>query len=54
MRPNESYPYDGGDYEELSGTLMQSDKPVAVTSESAVSDLPEEAGNLKGGVVSEL
>ena len=52
LRPYESYRYDGD--VDLSGTLIQSDKPIAVISGSAVTDLPEDLGGSKDGLVSEL
>ena len=41
LQQYESYRYDGGEYEDLSGTLVQSNKPIAVMSGS-VSQIPEE------------
>ena len=54
LRPYESYRYDGGDYEDLSGTLIQSDRPIAVISGSAASYPPEYPKAPKDGLVSQL
>ena len=54
LQQYESYRYDGADYEDLSGTLVQSDKPVAVISGSYSSILDGQEYAIAGGIVSQL